>query len=119
MFVRKAIFPLVGILAVAATARAGSAPDWLPRYALTLRLEPDQRLVTAVERVTWTNRHQRPTKELVFNAHSHYAIPDKDIGLLAKTVEILRLAPSESMSFDGPALDVKNARVVHSSAIAK
>src|SRR5262249_47864580 len=46
------------------------------------------------------------TRELVFNAHAHYDIPSKDIGLLAKTVELLRLAPSETMSFAGPALDV-------------
>ena len=59
--------------------------------------------------MTWTNRHQRPTRELIFNAHSHYAIPKNEIGLLAKTLEILRMSPSEAMSFDGPPLEVKRA----------
>ena len=47
-----------------------------------------------------------PVKEIVFNAHAHYSIPDKDIGFLAKTAELLRISPKESMSFDGPALPV-------------
>jgi hypothetical protein len=115
----KFAVPLLGVLVCGATVHAGGVPAWLPRYDLALRLDTDQRVVTAVERVTWTNHHKRPTKELVFNAHAHYSIPDKDVGLLAKMVEILRMSPSESMSFDGPALEVASARVVSSSAITK
>src|SRR5262249_53276047 len=70
-----------------------------------------QRLVTAKERVTWINRHQRPATELVFNAHAHYKIPDKDIGLLAKMVELLRIAPTEAMTSEGAALEVKQPDV--------
>src|SRR5437773_2518703 len=111
MALRTFLIPLLGILILGDAIQAGQAPSWLPHYDLAVRLDPDQRLATVVQRVTWVNRHQRPTRELVFNAHAHYAIPDKDIGLLAKTVEILRMAPSESMSFDGSALEVQRARV--------
>src|SRR5581483_2929970 len=92
------------LLAYPAAARAEDRPPWLPCYDLDIRLDTTAKTVAVRERVTWTNRHKRPAKEIVFNAHSHYSVPDKDIGLLAKTVEILRMAPSESMSFDGPAL---------------
>jgi hypothetical protein len=96
-------------------ARAGDPPAWLPRYELAIRLDVDKHLVTATERVTWTNRHQRPARELIFNAHARYAIPAKDIGLLAKTLELLRIAPSEAMSFAGPPLEVKRASLIHAS----
>ena len=99
---------LVGAWFVAGPARA-DAPKWLPRYDWDIRLDTDKRLATVKGIVTWTNRHQRPANEIVFNAHAHYSIPDKDIGLLAKMVELLRLAPSETMSFDGPALEVDYA----------
>src|SRR5262245_64791244 len=93
----------IALLSLAWPGRAGEAPPWLPRYDLQIKLDTGERLVTVRERVIWTNRHSRPTRELVFNAHSHYSIPDKDVGLLAKTVELLRMAPSEALSFDGPA----------------
>jgi hypothetical protein len=93
--------------ASAAPARADDLPDGLPHYDLAIKLDVAAHLVSVRERVTWTNRCNRPTRKLVFNAHAHYAIPKKDIGLLAKMVEILRMAPSEAMSFDGPACEVK------------
>ncbi len=42
-----------------------------------------------------------PSTEIVFNAHAAYKIPDKDIGLLAKMLEILRVSPREGMTADG------------------
>ena len=94
---------------------ASEPPAWLPHYDLAIRLDTDAHLATVTERVTWTNHHQSPAKELVFNAHAHYAIPDKDIGLLAKTLELLRMAPSEAMSFAGPPLEVKQASLIAAS----
>ncbi len=68
---------------------AGGLPAWLPRYDLDIQLDVDKHEAKVHQRVTWTNRHQRPATELVFNAHSHYTAPDGEIGLLAKTLEIL------------------------------
>ncbi len=107
-------FPLLGIVFLALVptpAAAAEPPPWLPRYDLNLRVDTQQRLVTARQRITWINRHQRPAKELVFNVHARYTIPDKDVGLLAKMVELLRLAPSEALSFDGPALEMQKVHV--------
>jgi hypothetical protein len=98
----------------ASRASAGEPPPWLPRYDLAIRLDTDRGLVSAAQRVTWTNSQPRPARQLVFNAHARYTIPDEDTALLAKTVEILRMAPREALSFDGPALEVQKASVVRS-----
>ncbi|MFO0965747.1 MAG: M1 family metallopeptidase, partial [Gemmataceae bacterium] len=104
-------FILCVAFAGSASAHAQSPPAWLPRYDLDLRVDPAARAITASMLVTWTNTGPA-TRTIVFNAHARYAIPDADIGLLAKTVEVLRLAPSESLSFDPPALDVSAAVLV-------
>jgi hypothetical protein len=87
-------------------------PPWLPRYDLAIRLDTASRQMHVKQRTTWVNRHSRPASELVFNAHAHYEIPDGDVGLLAKMVEILRVAPKEALPFDGPALRVQTVELV-------
>src|SRR5262249_14522486 len=78
-------------------------------YDLDIHLQlPDHRVVVH-ERVLWTNPCARPTDRVVFNVASHYAIPDKEIGFLAKMLEILRLSPSEALDFEGPACTVHRA----------
>ena len=47
-----------------------------------MNLELDKHQALVHMRVTWTNRHPQATPELVFNAHSHYQIPDDDVGYL-------------------------------------
>src|SRR5262249_22267402 len=42
----------------------------------------------------------------------HYAIPDKEIGFLAKMLEILRLSPSEALDFEGAACTVHRVTLV-------
>src|SRR5882672_7079808 len=86
------------LLILGLCVRASADEPVLPRYDINIHLDTDQRLVRVGQRVTWTNQSKRPAKELVFNAHAHYAIPSKDVGLLAKTVELLRMAPSEAMT---------------------
>src|SRR6478672_7584801 len=90
------------LLGVTSAVRAQPEAN-LPHYDLRIVLDVNQHTVRVHQVVTWTNRAAVPTREVVFNAHAHYSIPDKDIGFLAKTVEILRMAPKESLNFDGPA----------------
>jgi hypothetical protein len=90
---------------------AGGIPPWLPRYDLDIHLQVHDHRVVVHERVTWTNPCSRPTDRVVFNVASHYSIPDKDIGFLAKMLEILRLAPSEALDFDGPACTMERAQL--------
>jgi len=86
-------------------------PPWLPRYDLNVRIDIDHHQVLVGERVRWTNPHQTPTNKIVFNAHAHYSVPDKDVALLAKMLELLRLAPKDALDFDGPPLNVKTVRL--------
>src|SRR5262245_17860352 len=95
-----------------AAAAAGHIPPWLPRYDLDIHLQVPDHAVVVHERVTWTNPCDRPTARLVFNVASHYAIPDNEVGFLAKMLEILRLTPGGSRDFEGPACPVRRAAPV-------
>src|SRR4051794_7990336 len=101
MDVRGAIrWSVLGVLLAAVPARAQDATADLPRYDLNIFLDVAKHSASVVQRVTWKNTGTLPAHQLVLNAHAHYSIPDKDIGFLAKMVEILRMSPSEAMSFD-------------------
>jgi hypothetical protein len=99
--------PLLALLSLAQPVRSQPSPT-LPRYDVSVVLDVPRHVVHVREIVTWTNTSRVPVKEIVFNAHAHYSIPDEDIGFLAKTAELLRMSPKESMSFDGPALEVES-----------
>src|SRR5439155_18572118 len=100
------------LLAAAPPVWADGPPPDLPRYDVDVTLDVHQHVVTVKQRVTWTNRGRTPVGEVVFNAHACYAIPDKDVGLLAKMAEILRLSPTESLNFDGPALRMQGVTLL-------
>jgi hypothetical protein len=99
------------LLAAPALARAEPAAG-LPHYDADITLDVGRHTVHVIERITWTNLGQLPTREIVFNAHAHYSIPAGDVGLLAKTSELLRMSPTESMSFDGPPLEVRKVTLL-------
>lgn len=100
---------VLGALLFARGARAGGLPELppgLPRYDVEMNVDVDHHVVDVVQRVTWTNRHPCPTRELVFNAHSCYEVPDDQVGFLAKMLEIMRMKPSEALTLDGPACKI-------------
>src|SRR5579871_6876512 len=104
------VFVGVLLLLLAAGAARAEIPTWLPRYDLDIDLDTEQHWAHVRQRVTFTNRHDRPAGELVFNAHSHYQVPDDDIGFTAKMLELLRMAPSDALDLDrcaGPPLQVR------------
>src|SRR5262249_43066234 len=111
--VSRALFFVLIPLLCAWPGRAAEAPPWLPHYDLDIQLQVEQHRVVVHERVTWTNRHARPAQTIVLNNHSHFRITS-DIGLLAKMLEILRLAPSDAMDFEPEA----PCQVQHVSLVA-
>jgi hypothetical protein len=89
--------------------RAADMPAWLPRYDVEMDMDLSGHSVRVRMRATWTNPHTEAARELVFNAHSRYVVPDDQIGLTAKTLEILRMDPGESMGEREPALEIHRA----------
>jgi Peptidase family M1 domain len=86
---------------------AVSPPPWLPCYDLDICLDVPGHKAVVHQRVTWTNRHQLPAQEIVFNAHSRYTVPKKDIGLIAKTLEIMRMKAGDCLLTGDPPLEVQ------------
>lgn len=87
--------------------RLPQLPGWLPRYDLDMHIDVERHTVTVRQQVTWFNNRVHPTDRLVFNAHSHYHVPKADIGLLAKTLEIMRVMPTEALDTGAPPLEVQ------------
>jgi hypothetical protein len=110
---------LIGLLALCLAtsmeARAGSVPSWLPRYDVQMELDPAATTARVSMRATWTNHTRRTTHELVFNAHSRYVVPDKDVGLMAKTLEILRMNPSEVLGDSQPSFNLQTVTLAASA----
>jgi hypothetical protein len=91
-------------------ATGAEIPAWLPKYDLDIRLDIEGHAAHVIERVTWTNHHELPSSELIFNAHSHYKLPADDVGKIAKIIELLRMSPGEAIDFEGYACDVQNVK---------
>ncbi len=113
-YLRTCLCLALGLPALAALSDPAhaAAPPNLPRYYLDIQLDTEQHTAQVRQRIVWTNRCPRATDELIFNAHSHYKLPSKEEGMTAKIFEILRMMPSESMDFEGHALDVRKVRLV-------
>jgi Peptidase family M1 domain/Omp85 superfamily domain len=82
-------------------------PPGLPVYDLDIKLDPAHRMVQVHETITFTNTTGKAVSDLVFNVHARYVPPGDQVGFLCKMAEILRMSPKEAMSFEGPALDMK------------
>jgi hypothetical protein len=87
-------------------------PAWLPHYDLDIDLDVAKHLAHVRMVATWTNPHPAPTPKLVFNAHSHYVVPDDQIGFMAKTLEILRVTPGDALGDKVPPLEVNQVFLV-------
>jgi Peptidase family M1 domain len=95
------------LFAVLVTALAvppvhAALPPGLPSYDVAIDLDIHGHKAEVAQRCTWTNLGRLPTQQLVFNVHSRYVVPDKDVGLIAKTLEILRLSPGDAMGDSEP-----------------
>jgi hypothetical protein len=89
--------------------RLAAPPEWLPHYDLDIRLDLSGHDAHVRQRVTWTNRSAASVHEIIFNAHSRYVVPKKEVGLLAKTLEILRMNPDEGIYGRQPPFDLHRA----------
>jgi hypothetical protein len=88
---------LTGTAARGEAPRPVQLPPGLPRYDLRIQLDPANRIAHVNQAVLFTNKSSQPVSSIVFNAHARYTVPPGDIGLVAKTLEYLRVAPSEGL----------------------
>jgi hypothetical protein len=103
------VMPLLG---GAAPAWAVEIPPYLPHYDLDIQIDNEQHVAHVRQRVTWMNYHDCAAKELVFNVHSNYVVPDDQIGFMAKTLEIMRMMPSESLITGTPAFQLEKVTLL-------
>ena len=73
----------------------------LPKYQLSIDLQPDQRRVEVSQQVHWTNPGTQPTRELVFQVVPNNKLSPEMIAAGERTVESLRLDPRNSIDVDG------------------
>lgn len=102
-----------------AAAAPFEIPAGLPRYDLDIQLHLDQHEAKVRQRVIWTNTHDLPATELVFNVHSHYKLPEGDIGFTAKLLEIMRLPPSEALDTRGHACEIERVTFVDPDGVGR
>ncbi|AGA25769.1 M1 family aminopeptidase [Singulisphaera acidiphila] len=101
----------------ASTQRARlTIPAGLPRYEIDASLDLSRKLVTARERVRFTNRSAVATRELVFHVYPRYKMKEEDRPALSKTLEVLRLSPEESMDAEGRRINIDRVQVGGQSA---
>jgi hypothetical protein len=91
-------------------------PAWLPHYELGMDLDLANHRARVLLRATWTNPQAVPTRELVFNAHSRYVVPSSEVGLTAKTLELLRVDPADVLGVKEPACDIHGITLLNPSA---
>lgn len=113
------LMTILASLALTSRVHATDVPSWLPQYQLDLKLDLSVRRLSGVEKVTFYNRHDRPAAELVFNAYSHYKIPDGDGVKLAKTLELLRSNPSDGIDWIGERLQVQSVFTVDGRGVRR
>jgi hypothetical protein len=99
--------PLLGASGPAARV---PVPPGLPRYEIDGQVDLSRKLVTVVERVTYTNRTKTPVSDLVFHVYPRFQVREQDRAILAKTLEMLRLSPEEAMDTKGRRMAVTAVR---------
>ncbi len=93
-----------------------AVPSWLPHYEVDIDLDVAGHQARVRQQATWTNPHTLPATQLVFNAHARYLVPKGDVGFMAKTLEILRMDPGDSLGVKEPPLDVRSVTLLRPDA---
>jgi len=122
--IMRSIIAAIGLLftltALPSTVRSAAAPAYLPKYDVSIDLNIEKHTAQVSEHVTWTNRHQRPAGELVFNVHSAFKPPDCGVEYLylAKMLEIMRIPAKEAL-YNGRPVEIRTIWLEHPSGDIK
>jgi len=80
--------------------------DQLARQNIDIELLPEKKILLIKQTIDWRNPTAHSLERMVFNAHAHYVLPGADIPSMAKTLELLRMRPSEVLGVDVPPLQL-------------
>ncbi|MSR30091.1 MAG: hypothetical protein EXR99_01170 [Gemmataceae bacterium] len=105
-------------LAIPSMARA-EPPSWLPTYHVQMQFNAEVNQVNVVEKARWVNQTGQPVTQVQFNAHSHYVLPSTEIGKMAKTMELLRLNPSEALGVAEPVLNIEKIHLLDDAGLGQ
>ncbi len=99
-----------------ASGRAAEPPTYLPRYDIAVNLDVEGHTAVVRQHVSWVNRHQRSTDELIFNVHSAFEPPSHgaDYLFLAKMLEAMRLPGKEGI-YQGRPCNVQKVTLLGSN----
>ena len=84
----------------------------LPNYEVHMDWDFASHSVEVVQKASWTNHSNSPINKIQLNAHARYIVPAKDVAIMAKTLEILRMTPSDSLGSNRSALELKKLFVI-------
>jgi hypothetical protein len=101
-----------------ASAASSALPAHLPRYRLAADIDVANHVVHGRLEATWINPHRTPTNRLVLNAHARHVVQPADVALVAKTLELLRMQPSDAMGVTEPPLEIHSITLVQPSGPA-
>lgn len=82
-----------------------------PQYKLNIDLHPDQQFVAVRQTVQWTNPGTVAASELVFQVTANNKLSSEMIELGERTVESLRLNPTDSIDYEGRRFQLQSATI--------
>lgn len=84
----------------------------LPKFDLDIHINPASGSVKVREKVAWIHPGGAPVNQLIFNAHANFVLPEKQVGAMAKTLEILRMNPADALGVKSSALSLHSLRLM-------
>ncbi len=94
-------------------------PVGLPTYQVDMTFDMNKHIVSVKQKATWTNRSDTTVNKVVFVVHSNYLVPDSDAAIMAKTLELLRANPSDSLGANSPCIEIADISTVKKDGSAR
>lgn len=79
----------------------------LPSYEVRMVCDIPSHSVEVIQKATWTNHSSLPVHKVQMNTHARFIVPASDVAVMAKTLEILRMTPSDSLGSNRSALEMQ------------
>lgn len=85
-------------------------PQWLPHYALDVRLDTECRKATTRETIRWTNPGDKPTDYLLLHVYPRHCPSAKQMLVYERIIESFRLDPKVALDSQGRRIQIDAVR---------